>query len=608
MKKILLLILAISSSMMYAENKSTAQDGDWDDATTWVGGVPVAGDDIIVSHDIDVDDVRSCNSLVINSGARVDIKANLTVATTSSNAGELNVQTGDFIQSAGNFTNTGVIQISGGYDMVFSDNSTTLTNSGTMTLLSTNSTFASLILKGTYTETGAGTIRYSRYIAATDYWDLIGTPLSGYSIEDFIFYNNDIASNGSSPTTYAVGYYTNTAGASSTNGGWTNYNSTTDDDAGNLISGKGYQMSTDGTSTGSEVNFEGTVLTSSVAITVTTNEAGNVSSSDGTKFELIANPYASYISTSDFINAHKDAQLHASHAAVYGWDGVQYDTYNLASPGNNIAPGQGFMIGVRGSAGTSQTITFTTSMQNSSGSGDYSEYDPMDDNRAELFINLNQNGSDKESKLFFLDQGTDGLDVGYDAATIDFGNYSIYSRLVADDEGVNMDIQTLAYSEMWNKVIPLGVNASAGEEITLGISHRTTPADLNIYLEDALEGTMTDIKVGDYTLTPSSTINGVGRFFIHMTADTMSNGEISTSMLNAYKEVNANFITLEGLATQSNNINVSLYNILGKKVLDTSISNNVNTHTISTLGMASGIYVIELESGNDRLTKKLIIQ
>jgi hypothetical protein len=172
-----------------------------------------------------------------------------------------------------------------------------------------------------------------------------------------------------------------------------------------------------------------------------------------------------------------------------------------------------------------------------------------------------------------------------------------------------MDHQSLAYSEMWNnKVIPLGINALAGEEITLGISHLTTPADLNIYLEDALEGTMTDIKAGDYTLIPSSDINGVGRFFVHITADTMSNGEVSTSMLNAFKEVNANYITIEGLATQSNNINVSLYNILGRKVLDTSLNNNINTQTVSTLGMASGIYVIELESGNDRLTKKLIIQ
>jgi len=37
-------------------------------------------------------------------------------------------------------------------------------------------------------------------------------------------------------------------------------------------------------------------------------------------------------------------------------------------------------------------------------------------------------------------------------------------------------------------------------------------------------------------LTPSSDLEGAGRFFIHMTADTMSNEEVSTSMLNAFKE------------------------------------------------------------------------
>jgi hypothetical protein len=127
-------------------------------------------------------------------------------------------------------------------------------------------------------------------------------------------------------------------------------------------------------------------------------------------------------------------------------------------------------------------------------------------------------------------------------------------------------------------------------------------------LEDVEEGTFTNLYEEDFVLTPTSNLSEVGRFFIHMTADTMSNEDVSTSMLNAYKEVNTNYITIEGLATQSNNINVGLYNILGTKVFNASLSNNVNTQTLSTVGMASGIYVIELESGNDRLTKKLIIQ
>ena len=66
-------------------------------------------------------------------------------------------------------------------------------------------------------------------------------------------------------------------------------------------------------------------------------------------------------------------------------------------------------------------------------------------------------------------------------------------------------------------------------------------------------------------------------------------------MLNAYKEIDASYITIEGLATQSNETKVSLYNILGREVLSTTLNNNMGTQTISTVG--SGIYVIELESG-----------
>ena len=137
--------------------------------------------------------------------------------------------------------------------------------------------------------------------------------------------------------------------------------------------------------------------------------------------------------------------------------------------------------------------------------------------------------------------------------------------------------------------------------------HTSTIPDPNLYLEDLEEGTFTNLYEGDFVYTPTSDLSGVGRFFLHMTADTMSNEEASTSMLNAYKEIDANYITVEGLATQPNETKVSLYNILGTEVLSTTLYNNMGTQTISTVGMATGIYIIELESVNDRLTKKLII-
>jgi len=42
-------------------------------------------------------------------------------------------------------------------------------------------------------------------------------------------------------------------------------------------------------------------------------------------------------------------------------------------------------------------------------------------------------------------------------------------------------------------------------------------------------------------------------------------------------------------------------------VIFKTLANNVNTQTISTQGLAAGIYVVKLKSGNTVFTKKLII-
>ena len=88
----------------------------------------------------------------------------------------------------------------------------------------------------------------------------------------------------------------------------------------------------------------------------------------------------------------------------------------------------------------------------------------------------------------------------------------------------------------------------------------------------------------------------------------MSNEDATTNLLNVFKLDRNNFITVEGLSTESNQTNLRLYNILGKEILSTTLLNNTNTQTISTEGLSTGIYVIKLESGNNLLTKKLIIK
>ena len=144
MKKILLTTALLISSFVYSGTVTTTQNGDWDLSTTWAGGlVPSTTDDVVIAHSVDVDDERTCKSLTINGSGRLDIEASLTVTTgNSSNAGELIIKTGGTLTSnSGDFTNTGLLTVRAGQDLIFSSASTTLTNTGTIDIKSSNSSF-----------------------------------------------------------------------------------------------------------------------------------------------------------------------------------------------------------------------------------------------------------------------------------------------------------------------------------------------------------------------------------------------------------------------------------------------------------------------------------
>ena len=478
-----------------------------------------------------------------------------------------------------------------------------LTNNGTVTLNSDSANYSSLIVQGSST----GNITYKRHVAdeGTDEWDFIGSPVIGQDLQNLIDNNSTLATNGSQ---VAIGVFNNNAGSDNAAAMYTNYN-TTGNSGTTLVSGQGFAMATDEGSTTATVDFTGTINTSDVSFAI--DDASSSNTNYG-KFNLVANPFPSFLNANDDAHASNNfltvnaSDLHTSYAAIYAYDGDgTFTAINHTDPGSAvyIAPGQGFFVASDDASGDS--VSFTEAMQTSSGSDDFISGDNM--NVTEVLIKLFNGDNELETTKLYFEEGLSiGLDVGYDAGNF-HAEAPIMTRLVEEDEGYGMVINAMGLDAMENAVIPLVINQSAGQEFRVNL-HTATIPDPNVYLEDVEEGTFTNLYEGDFVYTPTSDLEGAGRFFIHMSADTMSNDEVSTSMLNAYKEINANYITLEGLATQSNNINVSLYNILGRKVLDTSLNNNMNTQTISTLGMATGIYVIELESGNDRLTKKLIIQ
>ena len=630
MKKILLLLIMFVSGQIFSQATYTsAGDGNWNSSAFWTvttgtdddsDGVPDSNDNVVIEHNITVVGSRSCSTLQLNyvDGKKLTISGNgasLTVAGTTTNSGEILVTGGSAANPAtltlnGNLSNFGPIQINSGQRLVLGSGAD-VTATSTITIKSNSNSHGSFYFTGTWTKANAsGVINYNRHISNLSTWDLISVPVSDLSISSFAQGETDLATNGAQ---YAIGTYTNTSAASSAGNTWQNYTTGTAPSAGNFTPAKGYQMAAKGTTSGSgvgaEMTFSGKPNTGTKSISIVNSETGNGSDNleaDGSRFNLVGNPYPSFISVSSFLTA--NSSVLGSGFDVYGWNGSSYTTYNSAS-GAYIAPGQGFMVGADSS--TSATLSFTTGMQSTGNTSmdDFISGDQLED-RAELFLGYSNSNYSNKTEIYFLENTTDSFDTSYDSVTIDFDhNTGIHTRLVDNSlDNRNFVIQSLSYAEMNEKVIPLVIHGAEGEELMVNILHRTTPADINIFLEDTFLNTFTNLKEEDFVITPMSDIIGAGRFYIHLTEDTMSTIDVSSNMMNAYKEADSDFITIEGLSSQNGEVKVSMYNILGSKIMGTTFDNSLNQRIISTQGFSQGIYVVELESLGSRTTKKILIK
>ena len=200
---------------------------------------------------------------------------------------------------------------------------------------------------------------------------------------------------------------------------------------------------------------------------------------------------------------------------IYGYDadnsnGSNYTIYNNTSS-SKIAPGQGFFVAARST--DAANITFKEEMQTTSGGDDFISGDVMEN--TEIYLRLyNYDELIEDTHIKFQENMTLGLDPGYDLGDY-FQEAALTTRLVENDEGFNFAHQQLPISAMENAVIPLVINQAAGQEFRINLFTATIP-DPNVYLEDIEEGTFTNLYEGDFVYTPTSDLEGVGRFFIHM--------------------------------------------------------------------------------------------
>ena len=231
-----------------------------------------------------------------------------------------------------------------------------------------------------------------------------------------------------------------------------------------------------------------------------------------------------------------------------------------------------------------------------------------------LFIKLyNGNIEAAETKFYFQDGLTLGLDPGYDAGAFD-QDIALSSRLVEDNQGTNFTINAMGLESAYNQSVPLIVNQFVGQTFRINISQNTLPENVNVYIENILENTYTPIIGKDFELTTDVNLNEEGRFRIHFTTEILgaevlnTNNVFDTDTVSVFKANNQDFITITGITATANKTTASLYNMLGKSVRTKTLNNPTQTQSISTKGLAKGVYVVQLKAGNAMFSKKVLLQ
>lgn len=476
-----------------------------------------------------------------------------------------------------------------------------LTVKENLTLNSTSISYASLIDKGWLT----GEVNYNRHVnvmgtSAGGGNDLISSPIEGVSFNQaFVNSNPELPENPNKVGEFAFAHYNVDTGK------YENYDISSDYSGEiPIISGIGYRAAT---GKGDSLVFKGRTTRNPVDVPIS-------DASNGKAWNLIGNPYPSYLDFNVFFTANVDQfDAREAYQSIYGYTGASnsWTVWNQATILDDqittaIAPGQGFFVKAKSGGGV---VRFTPEMRITGTSDDFIIGRP---NRNVVLSKLKLSSSTKSgvTSIYFIEGATRGLDPGYDAGvftgvSVDF---SVFTNLLEDHSSRDVAIQSLPYEDFNNVIVPLGIKAKAGSELNISIDDLSTlPSNINVYLEDTQDKSFTLLNDGAYSFKPTSDINSSDRFNVHYSSKTLSVGDLDANdNLRIYTTVMPKALVIRGQLTSVTN--ATLYDIQGRLVLSKALNQNSTENTMDISSLGTGVYVVKINNDNQFKTQKVIIK
>lgn len=451
--------------------------------------------------------------------------------------------------------------------------SVTVNGAVTNTALITVSSGASFIAKTSV----SGTVTYERILSSSN-WHYISSPVVGQDVDNFVAASG-LQSGGSDVSFCSFDTAANN---------WLFYQNGTSN-ADFLNEAQGYIVNLIGAS--GAISFTGTMNVGDVSRALATTGEG---------YNLIGNPYPSFMDSNAMLTASSASLLSET---IWIWD-QSTESYDPKVSADNfqLAPGQGFFIQSNGGAGN---VAITEAFQSHQGTDTF-----LRSARTEVYLTLSNGASINACKLYYIDGTTTGFDNGYDGPKFRaFAEpLSIYTHLVTNGFDRDFGIQSLPNNDFENLVIPVGVDALAGTEITISASAINLPAGIDLYLEDRDASTFTLLNANsDYTITPANALDGTGRFYLRTSSSVLGINENGLEAnLQIYTTDAAKDLIIKGQLFGITSAH--LYDIQGKLVLSKVLEQFSNSNTVDISSLSSGIYVVKVDNANLTKTQKVIIK
>ncbi|CAM1333604.1 M43 family zinc metalloprotease [Tenacibaculum aestuariivivum] len=430
---------------------------------------------------------------------------------------------------------------------------------------------ATLITNSTLT----AAVTYKRNLATSN-WYLIASPLNNETLANMVS-NNIFAA--SSSGTIGIAPYMNDGTA------WDYQmsNATV-----NITSGKGYSVKL---KVADDLIFTGSTNSTNVILPVTT---------DVNNYNLIGNPYTSYINLGEFFNANPLNNV-VSEATVWLWNQAT-GSYELKlaniDDSFQIAPGQAFFI----SAAANTNVTFDKNNQSHTAG----TFQKQANSKTQVNLTVTSNNGDaKTTKLYYLSGVTTGFDNGYDGSVFKGAknNFSVFTKLVNKENNTDYAVQSLPIKDLETTIVPVGIKANAGETVVFSAESFNLPNNVQVYIEDTENGEFVNLSKENYTVVLSKNANSEDQFFIHTTSNRVNGDADVLNTVSVYQSAK-NQLTVTGL--QADNNSIVMYSAIGKQVMAKTFNANGNT-VINLPKVSSGVYIVNVTSGAKKVNKKIIL-